>query len=221
VFPRDKIETQRGLGGSAGLGYFPGMGGFISAMFAEIGARRRRLRASLGDRGQAIVEFLVLGGLVLGSLGLFLRPWMAAVAPWGFALPFVFLIGFCLIEARRQIAVRAYKVRAPQANAEEDRIELDALLKKLRREDGYDEEDLAKARATFESNTNARWQVRSEQADARVAAAGYDRNVALWSFGCALAGAAAFVIAFTSPPPAQPEEDWTPPRDAVVIEMDP
>jgi hypothetical protein len=166
VFPRDKIETYRALGGSSGLGYFPGMGGFISAMFAELGARRRRLRASLGDRGQAIVEFLVLGGLALGSLGLFLRPWMPAVAPWGFALPVVFIVGFFLIEARRQASI---------------------------------------ARGQDVAKTNA----------------SYDWFALLWSFGCALAGAAAFVIAFTSTPPAAPEEDWVPPRDAVVIEMDP
>lgn len=79
--------------------------GFVSAMFAEMGARRRRLRAWFGDRGQALVEFLLLGGLALGSLGLFVRPWMAAAAPWGFALPFVFVAGYLLIEARRQAAV--------------------------------------------------------------------------------------------------------------------
>lgn len=135
-------------------------------MFAELGARRRRLRASLGDRGQAIVEFLVLGGLVIGSLGLFLRPWMPAVAPWGFALPVVFIVGFFLIEARRQASI---------------------------------------ARGHHAEKTNA----------------SYDWFALLWSFGCALAGAAAFVIAFTSTPPAEPEEDWVPPPNAVVIEMDP
>lgn len=189
-------------------------------MFAEIGARRRRLRASLGDRGQAITEFLVLGGLVIGSLGLFLRPGMAAIAPWGFALPIVFLLGVLLIEARRQIAVRAYKAREPEANVEEDRAELRALLEKLRREDGYDDEDLAKTTATFEANRAVRWQTRLEQADARIAAAGYDWYALLWSFGCALAGAAAFVIAFTSAP-GSPEEEWRPPADAVTIDMAP
>ncbi len=76
------------------------MGGFFTSMFAEMGARRRRLRAALGDRGQAIVEFLVLGGLAIGSLGLFVREWMPAAAPWGFWLPPIFVIGFLLIEAR-------------------------------------------------------------------------------------------------------------------------
>jgi hypothetical protein len=80
------------------------MSSFFSAMFNEMGARRRRLRGALGDRGQALVEFLVLGGLLLGSLGLFVRPWMAAVTPWGFVLPFVFLAGYLLIETRRQRA---------------------------------------------------------------------------------------------------------------------
>jgi hypothetical protein len=83
------------------------MGGFFSSMFAEMGARRRRLRAALGDRGQALVEFLVMGGLAVGSLGLLVRPGMAGSAPWGFALPFVFLVGYLLIEARRQRALAA------------------------------------------------------------------------------------------------------------------
>lgn len=221
MFPGDKIETQGGLGGARGLGYLAYMGGFLSAMFAEMGARRRRLRASLGDRGQAILEFLVLGGLVLGSLGLFLRPWMPGVAPWGFAIPVVFVVGFFLIEARRQIAVRAYKARGPEAKIAEDRVELEVLLKKLQREEGFDDEDLAEARTKFEQNTSARWQARLENADAQVAAAGYDWFALLWSFGCALAGAAAFVIAFTTEPPPGPEEEWIPPRDAVTIDMEP
>lgn len=131
-------------------------------MFEEMGARRRRLRASLGDRGQALVEFLVLGGLALGSLGLFVRPWMAAAAPWGFFLPVVFLVGYGLIEARRQIA-----------------------------------------------------QARS--ADAQKTSAGYDWTVLLWSFGCALAGAAAFVIAWS----AKPAEEWTPPENTPNVEIVP
>lgn len=141
------------------------MGDFFSAMFAEMGARRRRLRASLGDRGQAITEFLVLGGLAVGSLGLFLRPYMPGVAPWGFALPFVFVIGFLLLEARRQASI-------------------------------------ARGGDAAKVNTN------------------YDWATLLWSFGCALAGAAAFVIAFSSAPPA-PEEEWAPPESAVSVDMSP
>lgn len=82
------------------------MPGFFASMFAEMGARRRRLRSALGDRGQGVAEFLVLAGLMIGSLGLFARPWMAAAAPWGFAIPFVFLAGYLLIDARRQAAAR-------------------------------------------------------------------------------------------------------------------
>jgi hypothetical protein len=143
------------------------MGGFFSSLFTEMGARRRRLRAALGDRGQGIVEFLVLGGLMLGSLGLFVRDWMPAAAPWGFALPFIFVIGYGLIDARRQ---------AQFANAE---------------------------------------------APERVNAS-YDWIVLGWSFGCALAGAAAFVIAWSAePPPVQEEEIWTPPESSVSVEISP
>jgi hypothetical protein len=140
------------------------MGGFFSSLFAEIGARRRRMRAALGDRGQAIVEFLVMAGLALGSLGLFVREWMPAAAPWGFALPFVFLIGYVLIEARRQRAPGADNARPSQT---------------------------------------------------------HDWIVLLWSFGCALAGAAAFVIAFSAEPPAPEEDIWTPPENAVSVDIPP
>lgn len=137
-------------------------------MFGEMGARRRRLRAAMGDRGQGMLEFLVLAGLGVGSLGLFVREWMPGAAPWGFALPFVFLIGYLLIDYRRQAA--------------------------LARE-GADHE-----------------RVRS----------GYDWIVLLWSLGCALAGAAAFVIAWTAEPPPPPQEDvWTPPESTVPVDISP
>lgn len=120
----------------------------------------------MGDRGQAIVGFLILAGLALGSIGLFLRPWMVGVSPWGFALPFVFVIGFFLIDARRQAQIGAGQ-------------------------------------------------------DAEKVNAGYNWLSLLWSFGCALAGAAAFVIAFWSAPPPTEPEDWAPPPSAVVIDMAP
>jgi hypothetical protein len=138
------------------------MGGFFSSLFEEMGARRRRLRTALGDRGQALAEFLVLGGLAVGSLGLFVREWMPAAAPWGFALPFIFVIGFLLLDARRQASLK--RASAPE----------------------------------------------------KIGPA-YDWIVLLWSFGCALAGAAAFVIAWS----AQPPEYWTPPENAVSVDMSP
>ncbi|MGH6952266.1 MAG: hypothetical protein ACREH4_15495 [Vitreimonas sp.] len=144
------------------------MGSFFSAMFEEMGARRRRLRSSLGDRGQALAEFLVLGGIAIGSLGLFVRPWMPAAAPWGFWLPLVFAIGYLLIEARRQAAM---------------------------------------ARADGDS--------------ARIGA-GYDWIALLWSFACALAGAAAFVIAWSAAPPAPADpNEWAPPESAVPVDISP
>src|SRR5262249_39963135 len=59
------------------------------------------------NMGQGIAEFLVLSGLVTGSVGLFLYPWMPRAAPWGFALPFVFVAGLVLLERRRQRAMVA------------------------------------------------------------------------------------------------------------------
>lgn len=141
------------------------MSGFFSALFNEMGARRRRMRAALGDRGQALAEFLVLGGLLIGSLGLFVRDWMPAAAPWGFSLPVIFLVGFVLLDARRQAVVR--RGEAPEK-----------------------------------------------------VGPSHDWMVFLWSFACALAGAAAFVIAWSAQPPA-PEEEWTPPESAVSVDISP
>lgn len=143
------------------------MNAFFSSLFAEMAARRRRLRDVFGDRGQGLVDFLVLAGLALGSLGLFVRPWMPAAAPWGFALPVLFAVGYLLIDARRQAAM---------------------------------------ARG-----------VEPEAASAR-----YDWGIIIWSLGCALLGAAAFVIAWTAAPPLPPEEEiWTPPESTVTVDISP
>jgi hypothetical protein len=189
---------------------------FLSGMTEEIGARRRRLRRSLGDRTQAILEALVLGGLVAGSLGLLLEPWMLAAAPWGLALPFIFVVGFVLLEARRQRALARYRERLPELQAELDEEELQALLLKMRKEDPtFHPDDEAKARAAFESQTEERRQARSDNAALAVAPS-YDWAVLLWAFGCALAGAAAFIIAWTArPPEPAPDHSWEPPRGTV------
>jgi len=137
-------------------------------MFAEVTARRRRLRGALGDRGQALTEFLVLGGLAIGSLGLFVRSWMPAAAPWGFWLPLIFVIGYVLIEARRQSALA-------RAGAESEKL-----------------------------------------------GPSYDWITLAWSFGCALLGAAAFVIAWTAAPPTPVDpNEWTPPESAVPVDISP
>lgn len=136
-------------------------------MYTEISARRRRLRSALGDRGQGLTEFLILGGLMIGSVGLFVREWMPGAAPWGFAVPFVFLLGYGLIEFRRQAA-------------------------------------LARGDEPEKTSTN------------------YDWLTLLWSLACALAGAAAFVIAWTAAPPVDPNDEiWSPPRSAVPVDISP
>jgi phosphoglycerol transferase MdoB-like AlkP superfamily enzyme len=142
------------------------MGGFFTSLFDELGERRRRLRASLGDRGHALATFTILAGLMLGSIGLFVRPWMAAVTPWGFAIPFVFVIGYLAIDWRRQAAL-------------------------------------------------------ASGADAAKTAATHDWTARLFAFACALAGAAAFVIALSSEPPAPQIEEWSPPENAVSVDISP
>ena len=143
------------------------MNTFLSSLFAEMAARRRRLRDAFGDRGQGLVDFLILAGLAVGSLGLFVRPWMPAAAPWGFALPVLFAVGYLLIDARRQAAL---------------------------------------ARGAAPESASAR----------------YDWGIITWSLGCALLGAAAFVIAWTAAPPPAPEEEiWTPPESTVTADISP
>lgn len=115
---------------------------------------------------------LIMGGVVAGSLGLFIAPWMPGAAPWGFSLPFIYVAGYLLIELRRQ-----------RSGA----------------------------------------QARAEDADAAERVAnGYDWLVVLWGLACALAGAAAFVIAWSARPEPAPEPDfWTPPETSVESEFDP
>ncbi len=94
---------------------------FFGSLFAELGARRRRLRLAMGDRGQSLFEFALLGVLTLGSAGLFVRSWMPAAAPWGFALPIVFIVGYIALDLRRQRAA------APAADAEHPHRAADRL----------------------------------------------------------------------------------------------
>jgi hypothetical protein len=101
------------------------MNDFLSGLFAEFAARRRRLREALGDRGQGLIEFMVFGGVLVGALGLLIGPWMPAAAPWGFAVPVAFVTGYLLIEARRQRSVAA--VEAPDAPDEDGRTAMDRV----------------------------------------------------------------------------------------------
>jgi hypothetical protein len=104
--------------------------------------------------------------LVLGSLGLYLRPWMIGVSPWGFLVPVVFVVGYLLIEWRRQ-------AETARGGASE------AIVTR------------------------------------------YDWTARLFSLACALVGAAAFVIALSSEPPAPHIEEWAPPENAVSVEISP
>jgi len=75
---------------------------FWTNLFTELGARRKRLREAIGDRGQSLFELALLSALILGTLGLFYQPWMAAAAPWGFALPALLPLGYVALDVRRQ-----------------------------------------------------------------------------------------------------------------------
>jgi hypothetical protein len=121
---------------------------------------------------------------------------MPGAAPWGFWLPLAFVIGYLLIEVRRQAAIGIATVahnkaaEAAAAVARGERTDMPEVL---------DDE----GRTIVD----------------RVAAS-YDWIALLWSFGCALTGAAAFVIAWSAAPPAPPE-DWAPPESAVPVDISP
>ncbi len=80
---------------------------FWGNLFTELGARRKRLRESFGERGQSVFELALLSALILGTVGLLLHPWMAGAAPWGFALPVLLPLGYVALDARRQRALGA------------------------------------------------------------------------------------------------------------------
>ena len=184
------------------------MGGFLSRMLEEMGARRRRLRQQFGERGQGLVEFATFGGLALGSLGLLLAPWMPAAAPWGFALPVVFLLGFVLIERRRQRQAAFGGIEVSEAAKEDEEVELRNTLRKKQIDD-----------PTFTDVDSAQFetQFRAERRQSRLAVR-TDWTVLLWSLACAVAGVAAFVIAWTARP-AGPEDNWQPPASAIDSEI--
>lgn len=189
-------------------------------MIVEWGARRKRLRTAFGDRGQALTDFLVMSGLLVGSVGLFVREWMPGAAPWGFALPFVFVIGFVLIEARRQAAVAAFRRGFEENNAKLEAQEwarLDAEMRADERSAVFQEQEKAK----FDAGADARRQQRLDHPD-QIIAPKYDWATLLWGFACALAGALAFVIAWNAEPAAAPADDgWRPPEGAISSDIVP
>jgi hypothetical protein len=81
------------------------MGEFLSAFIDEALARRRRIASTIGPLAQGLFDLALLGGVVIGSLGLFSFPWMPEAAPWGFAIPVIYLAGHLLLDARRQASL--------------------------------------------------------------------------------------------------------------------
>lgn len=190
------------------------MNDFISNMFEEMAARRRRLRESFGDRGQSLVEFLVFGGIVTGSLGLLIGPWMVSAAPWGFAIPPVFLAGYMLIERwrQRQVANEAPVLSPADQEAEEDALR--RMLREARADDpSFSDEDRRALEERFRVSALERRRLR--------VGVRTDWAALLWGLACAIAGVAAFVIAWgarPAPPPAV-DDEWRPPASAVDSDM--
>jgi hypothetical protein len=79
---------------------------FLTQFVEEAIRRRQRIASAISGRGQIALDIVFIGGLFLGTIGMLVRPWMAATAPWGFlALPAA-LAGHLLLDARRQAALR-------------------------------------------------------------------------------------------------------------------
>lgn len=91
------------------------MTGFLDSFLDEALARRRRIATTIGPRMQSLFDLLILGGVALGSGGLFLRYWMLPAAPWGLALPVIFVAGHLWLDWRRQ--------NAPTSNLSKDEAE--------------------------------------------------------------------------------------------------
>jgi hypothetical protein len=78
------------------------MSGFFDNFMQEAIARRVRIASTIGPKMQGIFDVMIIGAVTLGSAGLFAQPWMLAAAPYGLALPVVFLVGHVLLDTRRQ-----------------------------------------------------------------------------------------------------------------------
>ena len=75
------------------------MGAFLASLFSEFGARRERMRAAFGDRTTSLIEFMFLGGVVMGLIAVWLGE------PRG-AAPLVALVaGYILLDVSRQRAL--------------------------------------------------------------------------------------------------------------------
>lgn len=74
---------------------------FLSSTFEELGARRKRLHVRFKPLVAGLIEFALLSGLVLSVAAVFLGRWYGALPP------LAFLIGYLLLEQRRQGALAA------------------------------------------------------------------------------------------------------------------
>jgi hypothetical protein len=80
---------------------------FFATFFEDFGARRQRLRKAIGDRTASFLEFVLLGGVVMGAFAYLIAPPWAAAARWGIVAPIGLIVGLILLDVLRQQAVRA------------------------------------------------------------------------------------------------------------------
>jgi hypothetical protein len=74
---------------------------FFSDMFEELAERRRRLHKAVRAFTAGLLEFAFIGGLFVSLLAIPLGSLLGALPPIGF------VIGYWLLERRRQIALKA------------------------------------------------------------------------------------------------------------------
>lgn len=80
---------------------------FLRSLGVEFAARRRRLRQAIGDRRASLLEFALLGGVIVGVAAPSFAPRNFVGGLYGPLLPLAAVGGYLLLEAGRQRLIAA------------------------------------------------------------------------------------------------------------------
>jgi hypothetical protein len=79
---------------------------FFGTWISELGRQRMNLRKRLNESRASLIEFGLLTCLMLGSIGLLVPERGFAAAPWGVAIPIMYLAAMAVVEIVRQRAIK-------------------------------------------------------------------------------------------------------------------
>lgn len=79
---------------------------FFSTWTSELLAQRMNLRRRLNESRASLIEFCAFVFVMLGSVGLIVPKRGFEVAPWGLAIPVLYLVAMLVVELIRQNALR-------------------------------------------------------------------------------------------------------------------